>query len=117
MSLIGRLHGEGRPGWHIECSVMAHACLGEQMDIHGGGLDLRFPHHQNELAQSECCHGKTYVNTWMHAGHVRVNEEKMSKSLGNFFTIEGSLQRYPGEVVRYFMSSHYRSRSITVMAA
>lgn len=102
--------GKGRPGWHIECSAMSHECLGEQMDIHGGGLDLRFPHHQNEVAQSESVTGKRFVNHWMHVGHVRVESEKMSKSLGNFSTIASVLDKYPGEVIRYFMlASHYRS--------
>ncbi|MBS98523.1 MAG: cysteine--tRNA ligase [Oceanospirillaceae bacterium] len=102
--------GPGRPGWHIECSAMSKCCLGETFDIHGGGPDLPFPHHENEIAQSEAANGCTYVNYWMHAGPVRVNEEKMSKSLGNFFTIRDVLQVYNPEVVRYFLSSvHYRS--------
>lgn len=100
----------GRPGWHIECSAMGKCCLGETFDIHGGGPDLKFPHHENEIAQSEAANGKTFVNTWMHAGAVRVDNEKMSKSLGNFFTIREVLDKYPAEVVRYFLiSSHYRS--------
>ena len=102
--------GEGRPGWHIECSAMGKECLGTTFDIHGGGPDLKFPHHENEIAQSEAANGATFVNTWMHAGAVRINKEKMSKSLGNFFTIREVLADYPGEVVRYFLvSSHYRS--------
>lgn len=102
--------GEGRPGWHIECSVMSTCCLGETFDIHGGGPDLVFPHHENEIAQSEAATGKTYAETWMHAGAVRVDGEKMSKSLGNFFTIREVLAKYPAEVVRYLLvSSHYRS--------
>jgi len=102
--------GEGRPGWHIECSAMSMDCLGPHFDIHGGGLDLAFPHHQNEIAQSEASSGQKFVNTWMHVGFVQVNEEKMSKSLGNFFTIREVLKEYPSEVVRYFlMASHYRS--------
>jgi cysteinyl-tRNA synthetase len=102
--------GEGRPGWHIECSVMSTCCLGETFDIHGGGPDLVFPHHENEIAQSEAATGKLYANAWMHAGAVRVDGEKMSKSLGNFFTIREVLQKYHPEVVRYFLvSSQYRS--------
>ncbi|MGH8433736.1 MAG: cysteine--tRNA ligase [Pseudomonas sp.] len=102
--------GAGRPGWHIECSVMSTCCLGETFDIHGGGPDLVFPHHENEIAQSEAATGKSYANTWMHAGAVRVDGEKMSKSLGNFFTIREVLEKYHPEVVRYLLvSSHYRS--------
>src|SRR5574344_257420 len=102
--------GEGRPGWHIECSVMSTCCLGDSFDIHGGGPDLVFPHHENEIAQSEAATGQTYAETWMHAGAVRVDGEKMSKSLGNFFTIREVLEKYPAEVVRYLLvSSHYRS--------
>lgn len=102
--------GEGRPGWHIECSVMSTCCLGDSFDIHGGGPDLVFPHHENEIAQSEAATGQTYANTWMHAGAVRVDGEKMSKSLGNFFTIRDVLAKYHPEVVRYLLvSSHYRS--------
>ncbi|MBA1238296.1 cysteine--tRNA ligase [Pseudomonas kunmingensis] len=102
--------GAGRPGWHIECSVMSTCCLGETFDIHGGGPDLVFPHHENEIAQSEAATGKQYANAWMHAGAVRVDGEKMSKSLGNFFTIREVLERYHPEVVRYLLvSSHYRS--------
>ena len=103
--------GDGRPGWHIECSAMSTCCLGDTFDIHGGGPDLLFPHHENEIAQSECATGHTFVNTWMHAGAIRVNKEKMSKSLGNFFTIREIMETYPAEVVRYFLvSSHYRSQ-------
>ncbi|MDO3722597.1 cysteine--tRNA ligase [Marinobacter sp. chi1] len=103
--------GEGRPGWHIECSAMSTCCLGDTFDIHGGGPDLLFPHHENEIAQSECATGQEFARTWMHAGAIRVNKEKMSKSLGNFFTIREILESYPAEVVRYFLvSSHYRSQ-------
>lgn len=102
--------GIGRPGWHIECSAMTHSCLGESFDIHGGGPDLKFPHHENEIAQSEAAHNASYANTWMHAGAVRVDGEKMSKSLGNFFTIREILEKYSAEVVRFFLlSSQYRS--------
>ncbi len=102
--------GNGRPGWHIECSAMSTCCLGETFDIHGGGPDLTFPHHENEIAQSEAATGKTYVNTWMHAGAVRVDQEKMSKSLGNFFTIRDVLAEHDPEVVRFLLvASHYRS--------
>ena len=102
--------GSGRPGWHIECSAMSAALLGEQFDIHGGGADLQFPHHENEIAQSEGAHGHKFVNTWMHNGFVRVDNEKMSKSLGNFFTIREVLERYDAEVVRFFiLRAHYRS--------
>ena len=102
--------GSGRPGWHIECSAMSTRCLGHHFDIHGGGMDLQFPHHENEIAQSEGATGETFVNVWMHNGFVRVNEEKMSKSLGNFFTVREILGRYRPEVVRFFiLNSHYRS--------
>ncbi|WP_192036911.1 cysteine--tRNA ligase [Halomonas sp. YLGW01] len=102
--------GEGRPGWHIECSAMSTCCLGDTFDIHGGGPDLTFPHHENEIAQSEAATGQRYVNTWMHAGAVRVDSEKMSKSLGNFFTIREVLELHDPEVVRYLLvASHYRS--------
>jgi len=102
--------GSGRPGWHIECSAMSTRCLGETFDIHGGGPDLTFPHHENEIAQSEAATGKPYVNTWMHAGALRVNQDKMSKSLGNFFTIREVLEHHDPEVVRYLLvASHYRS--------
>lgn len=101
--------GEGRPGWHIECSCMSKAILGDTFDIHGGGSDLRFPHHENEIAQSEAANGKHFANYWLHSGMVRINEEKMSKSLGNFFTITEVLKQYPAEVIRYFLISvHYR---------
>jgi cysteinyl-tRNA synthetase len=102
--------GAGRPGWHIECSAMSTSCLGNHFDIHGGGRDLTFPHHENEIAQSEGATGEKFVNTWMHVGFVRVAEEKMSKSLGNFFTVREVLSKFPAEVVRYFiLASHYRS--------
>ncbi|WP_069470667.1 cysteine--tRNA ligase [Candidatus Marithrix sp. Canyon 246] len=102
--------GNGRPGWHIECSAMSTHCLGNHFDIHGGGMDLQFPHHENEIAQSEAATGEQFVNVWMHNGFVRINDEKMSKSLGNFFTVREILERYQPEVVRYFMlTSHYRS--------
>ncbi|MHA6892664.1 cysteine--tRNA ligase [Ralstonia pseudosolanacearum] len=102
--------GEGRPGWHIECSAMSCELLGAHFDLHGGGADLQFPHHENEIAQSEGANGSTFVNTWMHNGFVRVNDEKMSKSLGNFFTIRDVLKVYDPEVVRFFiLRSHYRS--------
>lgn len=102
--------GNGRPGWHIECSAMSTCCLGNHFDIHGGGMDLQFPHHENEIAQSEGATGETFVNIWMHNGFVRVNEEKMSKSLGNFFTVREVLKVYRPEVVRFFiLNSHYRS--------
>ncbi len=102
--------GPGRPGWHIECSAMSTHCLGDHFDIHGGGMDLQFPHHENEIAQSEGATGEHFVNVWMHNGFVRVDEEKMSKSLGNFFTIREVLERYDAEVLRYFiLTSHYRS--------
>jgi len=102
--------GPGRPGWHIECSAMSTSCLGNSFDIHGGGPDLKFPHHENEIAQAEAATGEPYVGTWMHAGAVRVDNEKMSKSLGNFFTIREVLQKYDPEVVRYLLiASHYRS--------
>ncbi len=102
--------GHGRPGWHIECSAMATSCLGPHLDIHGGGEDLKFPHHENEIAQSEPVTGQPFVNLWMHNGFVRVDEEKMSKSLGNFFTVRELLERYPAEAIRYFIvASQYRS--------
>jgi cysteinyl-tRNA synthetase len=102
--------GRGRPGWHIECSAMSTCCLGRHFDIHGGGMDLQFPHHENEIAQSESATGETFVNLWMHNGFVRVDEEKMSKSLGNFFTVREVLARFRPEVVRFFiLNSHYRS--------
>jgi cysteinyl-tRNA synthetase len=102
--------GAGRPGWHIECSAMSTCCLGDTFDIHGGGADLTFPHHENEIAQSEGATGKPFVNYWMHNGFVRINDEKMSKSLGNFFTVREILARYQAEEVRYFiLTSQYRS--------
>ncbi len=102
--------GMGRPGWHLECSAMATDILGEQFDIHGGGADLQFPHHENEIAQSEGAHSCQYVNYWMHNGFINVDKEKMSKSLGNFFTIRDVLKKYDAEVVRFFiLRAHYRS--------
>jgi len=102
--------GKGRPGWHIECSVMGACHLGKHFDIHGGGQDLQFPHHENEIAQSEAANDCTFVNYWMHNGFVRVDDEKMSKSLGNFFTIRDVLKKYDAEVVRFFiLRAHYRS--------
>jgi cysteinyl-tRNA synthetase len=102
--------GIGRPGWHIECSAMSTCCLGPTFDIHGGGPDLPFPHHENEIAQSEAATGKEYAKYWMHAGAVRVDNQKMSKSLGNFFTIRDVLKKYHPEIIRYFLlSSHYRT--------
>ncbi|MDD2700867.1 MAG: cysteine--tRNA ligase [Sideroxydans sp.] len=102
--------GKGRPGWHLECSAMGTELLGKQFDIHGGGADLQFPHHENEIAQSEGAHGCQYVNYWMHNGFIRVDNEKMSKSLGNFFTIREVLKKYDAEVVRFFiLRAHYRS--------
>jgi len=103
--------GKGRPGWHIECSAMNHKHLGEHFDIHGGGSDLIFPHHENEVAQSCCAFDTPYVNYWVHTGMVQVNEEKMSKSLGNFFTLRDVLKEYDAETLRYFLlSAHYRSQ-------
>jgi cysteinyl-tRNA synthetase len=102
--------GKGRPGWHIECSAMGSKLLGQHFDIHGGGQDLQFPHHENEIAQSEGAHQCQFVNYWMHNGFVRVDDEKMSKSLGNFFTIREVLKKYDAEVVRFFiLRAHYRS--------
>ena len=102
--------GKGRPGWHIECSAMSTCCLGNHFDIHGGGQDLQFPHHENEIAQSEGATGEKFVNLWMHNGFVRINDEKMSKSLDNFFTVREILKLYQGEEIRYFvLASHYRS--------
>ena len=102
--------GEGRPGWHLECSAMSTHHLGNHFDIHGGGMDLTFPHHENEIAQSEGANNCSFVNTWMHVGFVNINDEKMSKSLNNFFTIRDVLEKYDGETLRYFLiSSHYRS--------
>ena len=103
--------GKGRPGWHIECSAMNLKHLGEHFDIHGGGSDLQFPHHENEIAQSCCAHDTPYVNYWMHGGMVQINKEKMSKSLNNFFTLRSVLDEYDAESVRFFLtSSHYRSQ-------
>jgi cysteinyl-tRNA synthetase len=102
--------GPGRPGWHIECSAMSNRCIGDHFDIHGGGMDLKFPHHENEIAQSEAASGHRFVNYWMHNGFVQINDEKMAKSLGNFFTVREVLARYRPEVVRFFiLTSHYRS--------
>ena len=102
--------GDGRPGWHIECSAMSTHFIDDHFDIHGGGMDLTFPHHENEIAQSEGATGCKFVNTWMHVGFVNINDEKMSKSLNNFFTIRDILEKYDGETLRYFLiSSHYRS--------
>jgi cysteinyl-tRNA synthetase len=102
--------GPGRPGWHIECSAMSCALLGERFDIHGGGMDLQFPHHENEIAQSEGALGQPFVNFWVHNGFLNVDNEKMSKSLGNFFTIQDVLKKFDGETLRYFMlRTHYRS--------
>ena len=102
--------GRGRPGWHIECSAMSTCCLGNHFDIHGGGSDLLFPHHENEIAQSEAATGEQYVNYWMHVGFINVDGEKMSKSLDNFFTIRDVMDKFHPEVIRYFIvSSHYRS--------
>ncbi len=102
--------GYGRPGWHIECSAMSTCCLGNHFDIHGGGSDLLFPHHENEVAQTEAATGETFANIWMHNGPLRVDNEKMSKSLNNFFTVRDVLAKYPAEVVRHLLvASHYRS--------
>jgi len=102
--------GRGRPGWHLECSAMIHAHLGETIDIHGGGRDLIFPHHENEIAQSRCAHGGDYVKYWMHNAYLDIDGEKMSKSLGNFRMVRDLLQHYPGEVLRFaLLSAHYRS--------
>jgi len=102
--------GNGRPGWHIECSAMSNHFISNHFDIHGGGMDLTFPHHENEIAQSEGANDCKFVNTWMHVGFVNIDDEKMSKSLNNFFTIRDVLKTYDGEALRYFLiSSHYRS--------
>ncbi len=102
--------GPGRPGWHIECSAMSIKHLGESFDIHGGGADLLFPHHENEIAQSEAFTGKPFAKYWVHNGFITIDKEKMSKSLGNFFTIKEVLDRFDPEVVRFFLlSTHYRS--------
>lgn len=104
------LFGKGRPGWHIECSAMSEDILGNHFDIHGGGQDLQFPHHENEIAQSEAHNGCSFANYWMHNGFLNINDEKMSKSLGNFFTLRDVLNEYSPEVVRFFMlRTHYRS--------
>ena len=106
----GGVYGPGRPGWHIECSAMSCALLGERFDIHGGGMDLQFPHHENEIAQSEGALGHPFVNVWLHNGFLNIDNEKMSKSLGNFFTIRDVLQKFDGETLRFFMlRTHYRS--------
>ena len=102
--------GMGRPGWHIECSTMAKKYLGDTIDIHAGGQDLSFPHHENEIAQSEACNGVIFANYWMHNGYITINNEKMSKSKGNFFTVRDILNEYDGEVIRFFLlSGHYRN--------
>ena len=102
--------GDGRPGWHIECSVMSKKYLGEQIDIHAGGEDLIFPHHENEIAQSEACNDKEFAHYWMHNGFLNINNVKMSKSLGNFFTVREIAEKYDLQVLRFFMlSAHYRS--------
>ncbi len=102
--------GRGRPGWHLECSAMIHAHLGETIDIHGGGRDLIFPHHENEIAQSQCAHGGDYVRYWMHNAYLDIDGEKMSKSLGNFRTVRDLLEQFPGEVLRFaLLSAQYRS--------
>ena len=102
--------GRGRPGWHIECSAMSMDALGNNFDIHGGGIDLKFPHHENEIAQSVCATGEEFANCWMHTGPLRIDKEKMSKSLDNFITIKEALKEFPFEVIRFFLiSNHYRS--------
>lgn len=102
--------GMGRPGWHIECSAMANKYLGETIDLHSGGQDLIFPHHENEIAQSECANGKPFAHYWMHNGYININNQKMSKSLGNFFTVRDIRKKYDSEVIRFFMlSAHYRN--------
>jgi len=102
--------GRGRPGWHIECSAMAEKYLGKTIDIHCGGQDLIFPHHENEIAQSECCNGVKFANYWIHNGYININSQKMSKSLGNFFTVREIAEKYGYEPIRYLMiSSHYRN--------
>ena len=102
--------GMGRPGWHIECSAMSKKHLGDTIDIHAGGQDLQFPHHENEIAQSECCNGVPFANYWMHNGYITIDNQKMSKSKGNFFTVRDILKEYDGEVIRFFLlSGHYRS--------
>ena len=102
--------GRGRPGWHIECSAMSMDALGNNFDIHGGGVDLKFPHHENEIAQSVCATGEKFAKCWMHTGSLRIDQEKMSKSLDNFITIKEALKEFPSEVIRFFLiSNHYRS--------
>ena len=102
--------GKGRPGWHIECSAMSKKHLGDTIDIHAGGQDLQFPHHENEIAQAECCNGVPFANYWMHNGYITIDNEKMSKSKGNFFTVRDILKEYDGEVMRFFLlSGHYRN--------
>lgn len=102
--------GEGRPGWHIECSVMSRKYIGDTIDIHAGGEDLIFPHHENEIAQSEACNGEKFANYWMHNGFLNIDNKKMSKSAGNFFTVREIGEKYPLQVIRFFMlSAHYRS--------
>lgn len=102
--------GMGRPGWHIECSAMSKKHLGTTIDLHAGGQDLQFPHHENEIAQSECCNGVPFANYWMHNGYITINDEKMSKSKGNFFTVRDILKEYDGEVIRFFLlAGHYRN--------
>ena len=102
--------GMGRPGWHIECSAMANKYLGKTIDIHSGGQDLIFPHHENEIAQSECANGQIFANYWMHNGYININNQKMSKSLGNFFTVRDIAKKYDYEIIRFFMlSAHYRN--------
>ncbi len=109
-AVFASTYGAGRPGWHIECSAMSRALLGDRFDIHGGGMDLQFPHHENEIAQSEGALGHPFVNVWMHNGFLNVDNEKMSKSLGNFFTIRDVLKSFDGETLRFFMlRTHYRS--------
>src|SRR5262249_39063237 len=104
--------GKGRPGWHLECSVMAQNILGETIDIHAGGVDLIFPHHENEIAQSECCSGKAFSNLWVHSEHLLVDGKKMSKSLGNFYTLRDLLKRgYNGKTIRFMLlHTHYRTQ-------
>ena len=107
---MGKSVGMGRPGWHIECSAMVNKYLGETIDIHSGGQDLIFPHHENEIAQSECANCKPFSNYWMHNGYININNQKMSKSLGNFFTVRDIRKKYESEVIRFFMlSAHYRN--------
>ena len=108
-ALLGFPWGQGRPGWHIECSAMARKYLGDTFDIHGGGQDLIFPHHENEIAQSRCAYHGNFANYWLHNGFIQVNGDKMSKSLGNFFLLREILGKFPGNVVRLFiLGTHYR---------